>query len=217
MHDLKNYDIFNSKLLIDATYEGIDEFPIIKGTDEIPSSLTRFSDCTNKKLFNPNSTVMFYEHDTKFEKAWKNPDRYLPFLKDFKNVVSPDFSMYRNMPLILQKWSHFKSHALAHYFEQNGITVIPNVRWSDENSYDFFMLGIPKRSTISIGTHGCVKAKEDKYFFQKGLDLALSNLDPSVVIIYGTMPDEIFEQYLSSSTQFIQFDSIYSQTHKRGK
>lgn len=217
MYDLSKYDVFNSKILHNATYEGYDQFPILKGTTLTPSNLVRFSDCTNAKFKSKESTVMFYEHDKKFEKAWHSPERYIQTLKEYKCVISPDFSMYRNMPLVMQKWNHFRSLALAHYYEENEIEVIPNVRWSDARSFDFFLLGIPGNSTIAIGSHGCLKTREDKYYFEAGFNYALEHLEPSTIVIYGNLPTKLEQSMSFHGTKVIKYESFFSKSRRGGK
>ena len=48
----------------------------------------------------------------------------------------PDFSVYINFPIVLQAYSVFKSRVLAAYYSSRGITVIPNVTWSDKESLE---------------------------------------------------------------------------------
>lgn len=51
-------------------------------------------------LFIRNAEVAYFSKDDfKFNRIWNNPKRYLEFLKNFKGIISPDFSLYRNMPL----------------------------------------------------------------------------------------------------------------------
>ena len=46
--------------------------------------------------------VHFYEDDHLFERLWNNPRKYLPILERFQGVILPDFSLYRDMPLVMQ-------------------------------------------------------------------------------------------------------------------
>ena len=91
--------------------------------------------------------VMFYEHDVKFERLWNNPKKYLDRLKKFKGVISPDFSLYRNMPIVMQIWNTYRSRALASWFQNNGIRVIPNVRFNDIRTFYFCFDGIEKNNS----------------------------------------------------------------------
>ncbi len=58
--------------------------------------------------------------------------------------------------------------------------VIPNVRWGDERTFSNIVLpekiaflGLPKHSILSVGTYGCIKSKEAKYYFKEGLKTML--------------------------------------------
>lgn len=55
--------------------------------------------------------------------------------------------------------------------------------------------GIPRNSIVSIGTYGCSKTKEDKYFLEAGLDAMLNELTPTNVVVYGLYSKSIFSRY----------------------
>ena len=50
---------------------------------------------------------------------------------------------------------------------------------------------------MSIGTYGCIRGKENKRRFQKGLEAMLIELSPRVVVVYGAMPKDVFADYLN--------------------
>lgn len=162
-----------------------------------------------------NAWVLFYEHDVNFVRVWNQPYKYLKILKRFKGVISPDFSLYRKMPLCMQKWSTYQGRALAHWWSENGMEVIPNVRFADERSYEFCFSGIEKNSTVSVGTHGCIKCKEDREYFIHGLAEMYKRLTPQIIIVYGSAPESIFGKYKENGVKIIQFDSEFSQTHRQ--
>ena len=101
----KNYDVFNSFLVSNAEYDGNMEMPRIRTSKEVPNKIVTFSKAMSQKWNDFDYWVVFYEHDQKFEKLWKNPKKYLNKLKKFRGVISPDFSLYRNMPLVMQQWN----------------------------------------------------------------------------------------------------------------
>lgn len=162
-----------------------------------------------------NQWVMFYEHDVKFERLWNNPKQYLPKLKEFKGIISPDFSLYRNMPLVMQEWNTYRSRALAHWLQENGIEMIPNVRFNDERTYEFCFDGIEKNKTVAVGTHGCMKRIEDKELFILGLEEMVKRLSPKTIIVYGAAPEDIFRQYAACGIKIIPFESEFSKSRKR--
>lgn len=210
-----NYDVFHSFLVEDADYEGYIELPKIKTSNLIPEKLVPFSKAMSKSWNDYDCWVMFYEHDVKFERLWNNPKRYLEKLKRFKGVISPDFSLYRNMPLVMQQWNTYRSRALAVWLQNNGIEVIPNIRFNDERTYDFCFDGIEQFKTIAVGTHGCIKNKIDKEYFKKGLAELVKRLSPKTIIVYGATPDDIFKVYKDAGIEIISFESEFSKSRKQ--
>ena len=165
--------------------------------------------------------VHFYEHDVKFRNLLLSPAEEAVRLSQFSGAISPDCSLYRDMPLVLQFVNVYFNRAIGHFMQKNGIYVIPNVRWGDERSYTsrilgekVAFLGVPKRSIVSIGTYGCIRSKEDKMHFRSGLEAMLQYLEPQVVVIYGAMPDSIFGSYKKEAA-FYQYPDWISQ--KRGR
>jgi hypothetical protein len=139
--------------------------------------------------------VHFYEDDTSFERLWNRPNTYLPILKKFKGVISPDFSVYRDMPLVMQQWNIYRSRALGHWLQENGVPVIPNIRFSDERTFELSCAGICKHGVIAIGSHGRVKLLTERTYFENGLRYVIEKLEPTTIVVYGAAPDEIFAQY----------------------
>lgn len=41
-------------------------------------------------------------HDTTFKQILNSTDKYVEQLKSFEGIITPDFSLYRDMPLTLQ-------------------------------------------------------------------------------------------------------------------
>ena len=158
---------------------------------------------------------MFYEHDKEFERLWNNPKQYLDKLKKFKGVISPDFSLYRNMPLVMQMWNTYRGRALAVWLQNNDIKIIPNVRFGDERTFSFCFDGIEENKTVAVGTHGCIKRKEDKIFFRVGLARMVQRLSPKIIIVYGSAPDNIFKPYKDMGIKIIAFESEFSKSRKQ--
>ena len=159
--------------------------------------------------------VAFYEYDRKFERLWHNPRQYLPRLQKFNGIISPDFSLYRNMPLVMQAWNTYRGRALAAWLQSNGLEIIPNVRYNDERTYDFCFDGIEKNKSVAVGTHGCLKTKEDILYFKLGLAVMVNRLTPKNIIVYGTAPDRIFQPYRNRGINILVFESEFAKTRKQ--
>lgn len=203
------YDGFRADLVEKAFFEGILEIPKIKQERniKIPKGLVPFS--IRNKSKNKEDFICFYEYDVKFIDCLMATDEYLDELKEFPGVISPDCSLYRDMPLCLQIANIYMNRAIGSYLQSQGVHVIPNIRWGDERTYTTIelpekiaFLGVEKESIVSIGTYGCVQSKEDKHYFREGLIAMLEELKPKVVIVYGSMPKQIFDG-LENKTKFI--------------
>ena len=205
-------DVFHSYLVQDAKYDGEIEIPVIEFESALPNRLISFSKAL--KTDDYDQWVHFYEDDACFERVWNRPRLYLPKLKRFNGIITPDFSLYRDMPLVMQEWNTYRGKALGHWWQTNGISVLPNVRCSDERSYAFCCCGVLSNGTICVGTHGCLRIREERAFFKKGLKEIVERLSPTCIIVYGAAPEDIFKKYKDKGIQILQFDSDYAKSRK---
>ena len=210
-----NYDVFHAFLVENADFDGYIELPVIKTSDKLPEKVVTFSKAMSKSWSDFDCWVVFYEHDKEFEKLWNNPKQYLDKLKKFKGVISPDFSLYRNMPLVMQMWNTYRGRAVACWLQNNGVEIIPNLRFGDERTFSFCFDGIEENKTVAVGTHGCIKRKEDKIFFKIGLARMVQRLSPKIIIVYGSAPDNIFKPYRDMGIKIIAFESEFSKSRKQ--
>lgn len=159
-------DVYKSFLVEDAYFDGDCEIPVLNGINNVnPKNLVLYSD-RNK---NPNKEdwICFYEDDYKINSFWNNPRKYLNILSKYGGIITPDYSLYRDMPLSMQIWNTFRSRALGYYLQSIGIKVVPNVRFSDERTYDIACAGVEKKSTIALSTLGLMKIKKKKKSLKK--------------------------------------------------
>ena len=205
-------DVFNAFLVSDADYEGYLEIPVIKGEVFKPEKLIEFSKAISSQDY--EYWVHFYEDDTSFERIWRNPRKYLPILQKFAGVITPDFSLYRDMPLVMQHWNLYRSHAIGNWLQKNGVNVIPNVRFGDERTYEICCCGVQKYGTIAIGTHGCVKNKVDRAYLIAGIEHVVRKLNPEIIVIYGSAPADIFDRYKNLGITILQFDSSFAKSRR---
>lgn len=139
----------------------------------------------------PESKIMHcFVDDYQFIRYWNNPNKYLPMLSKFSAVCSPDFSTYRDMPLAMQIYNHYRKHWLAAYWQLNGITVYPTISWSDERSFDWCFDGEPVGGVVAVSSVGAIKNKEIKRSFLLGYEEMMKRLNPAWVIFYGIVPEE---------------------------
>lgn len=214
-------DGFNPELVGDALFDGRLEIPVLAKPDRIiiPEGMIPFS--CRKKSTSHKEFLVFYEHDYNFAQILKNPEELVREFSEFPGIVTPDNSVYVDSPLTVQIANVYRNRAIGHFYQRKGIYVIPNVRWGDERSYTkcilpekFAFLGVPKDSIVCIGTYGACKSPEEKYHMREGLKAMLDELVPQTVLVYGAMPDVIFNGLLER-THFIQYPDWISL--KKGK
>lgn len=205
-------DVFHAFLVKNATYDGNLEIPCLATETQKPVKLLAFSKAIKSKEF--DSWIHFYEDDAAFERIWNNPNKYLPIIKKFNGVIAPDFSRYRDMPLVMQQWNIYRSRAIGHWLQENGVRVIPNIRFDDERTYELSCAGIRKHGVIAIGSHGCIKLLSDRKYFVDGLEYIVNKLEPCTIVVYGATPEKIFAPYKEKGIEVLQFDSDFMKSRK---
>lgn len=200
-------DVFHAFLVKNANYDGEFEIPCIRPEMHKPNKLISFTKalCSNDH----NAWVHFYEDDVAFERIWNKPNKYLPILKKFNGVITPDFSVYRDMPFVMQCWNIYRSRAIGLWLQENGINVIPNIRFGDDRTHEVSCAGISQHGIIAVGSHGCMKSLLDRSYFQNGLHYIVERIEPSTIVVYGTTPKEIFQTYQEMGIEILQFDSEF--------
>lgn len=146
------------------------------------------SSCAKEKR--PDTGIHFYLDDYQFERLWKMPNYYLPMLKQFKYVLSPDFSIYVDFPKIIQIYNHYRKHWLGAYLQLHGVRVIPTISWSNEKSFEWCFDGEPTQGAVSVSAVGTQMNKRSKELFINGYQEMVRCLEPEVIIFYGDVPEE---------------------------
>ena len=184
------HNVFENQERMQFPTESFYGMPIMKPTQTVGDKMIRFMDW--KEIDNPGDYIAhFYYDDYKFISAWREPDKYLDRLRQFKAVVSPDFSLYTDFPRALQILSCYRRQWCGAFWQAMGIDVIPDVVWGDEKSFEYCFDGIPKGGTVAVSTVG-VKNDEtwnnkDGDLFRAGYNEMLKRLEPTTILFYGSM------------------------------
>ena len=137
---------------------------------------------TNDIDENKKKGVHFFIDDYRIEGLYYNYDKSLTRLSQYKFLLTPDYSLYADMPKAVQLFNVFRNRWVGAYWQSKGITVIPTVSWSDSASYEFCFDGIENGSIVAVGMIGC---KRNKTAFMRGFDAMVKRLNPSAVICLG--------------------------------
>jgi len=136
-----------------------------------------------------NKTICYFIDDYQFERLWNRPERYIPILKKYNSMLSPEFSILVEEPKAKSIWNTYRNRWLGKYYQSAGINVIPSVCWSDKSSYDYAFEGILEGSEVAIETHGMGHAfKTDMFYrnyFYCGLEEMIKRINPTKIHVYG--------------------------------
>ncbi len=217
----------NPELVVNAVFNGVMDMPVIKAPKHIfiPEGIVPYSEWDKeyvKKKINPqNEAIGYFEKDEHFSDILINPDEQLNKICEFGAFITPDCSLYRSAPLPVQIINIYRNRVIGAYYQKKGIYVIPQVRWGNELTYtlNYFperiaFLGIEKYGIVAIGPYGCIKTKEDKYYFEAGLYEMLQALEPKVVLVYGSLTKQIYDKY-ENLTQFILYPDWITRMHNQ--
>ena len=211
-------DIFGAYLLKNAQFTGYYDMPVINvSVNDVPKHIVAYSQLMNKDI-DPDTFCHFYEFDYKFDGrygVWNSLIQGAYFKRGFNldklnklsGIISPDYSLYMDMPRIMQIWNIYRSRTVCYRLNQLGILCIPNVRWTDAESYKYAFDGIAKGCAVAVGTLGCSKNEYDKYLFINGFKEMILIIRPSIIIIYGTLTKEIKEMLMFHNQPYLFFPS----------
>lgn len=146
--------------------------------------------------------VHFFVEDFTLNRVWNRVNFYGEKFKDFDLVLTPDFSLFTDMPLSLQIFNTYRNRYIGKAWQEMGLNVAPSVTWSDERSFEFCFAGIPENSVVAISTQG---ARDREKFFA-GFEEMIKTCTPAQILVYGT------SRYVSEIESF-GIDCLFFQTH----
>lgn len=168
------------------------QIPTLRSCSYVPKALISFDELTTRKgKRRKNDGVHFFIHDARFEKIWRNPMRFIPDLEERECVLSPDFSVYADMPKAMQIWNVYRGRLLGQMMQDYGLKVIPTLTWAGEDTYDFCFDGIEQGGTVAVSTVGVMRNNAAKPIWIAGMNEAVRRLRPEHILIYGhkRLPD----------------------------
>lgn len=163
---------------------GIYDIPTLDKVIHTPKSLMGFNYCKSTPP-QDGVGVHFFLDDYQFERVWNSPEDYCTMLADYDCVLTPDFSLYTNMPIAMMIWNTYRSRLIGQMMQDYGCTVIPTVSWAGADSYDFAFDGLPTGGTIAVSTIGVKRNKDAFDIWVQGMDECMKVIKPHNVIVYG--------------------------------
>ena len=144
-------------------------------------NLISFVDTKEDDKENAYKTVHFFTYDWLFDKVYDKATEAAERLRQYYALLSPDFSMFTDMPKALQIYSVFKNRWCGAYWQSLGLRVIPTISWGDEGSFDFCFAGVEEGATVAVCTYYRENCEEE---FMLGYDRMMKIIKPRKVLCY---------------------------------
>lgn len=127
----------------------------------------------------------YWTDDFRFAATWAKPKLMLDKIlaANLLAIVEPDHSVYDDDPLIEQMHAIYRARWTARFWQEHGISVIPNITWSTPESLDWSLCGIPDRPPI-VAIEGRPRQRRDG-LWQEVAREACRRLQPKCVLLYG--------------------------------
>lgn len=156
---------------------GRQELDLSGGVELIASSDTSPHDTKNL-----HKGVHHFVDDTRLEDIYRHPERTLEKYARYRFVLTPDYSLFPEMPLWRQIESVGKSRWCGAWWQRKGLTVIPTIGWGLYPTFEFCFAGVEKGSIVAVSTLGCRRGRAR---FMHGYDTMLERIEPEAVICFG--------------------------------
>ena len=182
----RTFNAYNLRCLEGVELAGNWDIPVLRPCDAVPDDLIDFGLVKSAKSIDRRRLgVHFFIDDYRFERVWRHPEAYVNMLMPFRCVLSPDFSLYSDMPLAQQMHNVYRSRLIGAYWQRHGMSVIPTLQWSTPESYSFAFEGLPKHSVLAASTLGVLNDRCALALWRRGMDEAINRLDPQLILLYG--------------------------------
>ena len=185
------------------------QMPIIKNDNFIPKDLIGFNYAKSSE--NKDCGIHFYVDDYQFERVWNYPEKYVEVLGQYDCILSPDFSLYLDMPMPMKIWNIYRSRLIGQYYQSRGIRVIPTISWAEKETFAFCFLGIPKGSVVSISTVGVKEDQNALKIWRAGVTEMIKQIKPSAILVYGGKLDYDFKDI-----KVYYYDNKVTENWKKG-
>lgn len=159
------------------------DIPTIEAADFAPKDLVGFH--YTAKTTNYNAGVHFFLDDYQFERVWREPVRYVQRLSCFACILTPDFSLFPDMPTAMKLYQVYRSRLLGQFYQDQGLLVIPTVSWAERASFRYCFDGLPKRAAVAISDMGVRTDAAALHLWHQGVDAMLERLEPVRILYYG--------------------------------
>ena len=169
--------------------DGMYGFPILRSEEWKPVKFIGFNYANQCRDYSGKG-VHFFLDDYQFERIWTKFERNINMLSKFDAVLTPDWSMYTDWPVVVQMWNHYRKHYVGAYLQSIDVVVYPTICWSDKDSLKWCFDGEPIGGCVAVSSVGTQMRIDEKAGFMYGYDAMLERLMPKTILFNGKVPNE---------------------------
>ena len=164
---------------------GYYQFPTLKACHYVPDELIGFNYVKSWKGNKEGLGVHFYLDDYQFERIWTHPFENIERLHGFSCVLTPGFSIYRDMPMAMKIFNMYRMRLVGQIMQDAGLNVIPTLGWVEKETHKFCFDGIEPGGVYAVGTVGIVQDPIARDLWFSGMSEAIKRLKPECILCYG--------------------------------
>ncbi|KRD08588.1 hypothetical protein ASE48_08470 [Mycobacterium sp. Root265] len=180
------FDVLNLRQVFDSSSPY--QIPDLAPTEFEPENLAAWNMPRQREFSAENDGALhFFLDDYRFETVWSSPERLLDRVKAVGASLTPDFSIWVDMPMAAQVWNVYRNRWCGAYWQSHGINVIPTAHWGTPDTYNFCFDGIPLNSIVATSSMGAHKYKSDQALFRDGLQELVDRTQPKLLLSYGQL------------------------------
>ena len=183
----RTYKSYNLEDFDSARAVGFYQIPVITREDYIPTKLIGFNYAKTSE--DKNAGIHCFIDDYQFERLWNAPYDYVDTLREYECFLTPDFSLYMDMPMAMKIWNVYRSRLIGQIYQDSGLMVIPTLVWAEPETYQFCFDGIEQGGTVAVSTVGVMNSETARETWASGMTEAIKRTRPKTILCYGSRID----------------------------
>lgn len=163
--------------------------PDVAAEYTVPERMLAWTDRAALADAGPNAAAHSFLDDYRFESMWARAEKSVARLKTAGCMaLSPDFSLWRGAPWVVQSWQVYRSRWCAAWWQSHGVRVICTAQWAGPETFGFAFGTMPHGCPVAVSAVGVVRDRSAHAGFQAGLSALAERVAPSVLLVYGKLP-----------------------------
>ena len=102
---------------------------------------------------------IFFIDDYQFERVWNDPYPYIERLREFPCALTPDFSLYMDIPMAMKIWNVYRSRLIGQMMQDADIVVISTLSWAEPETFSFCFEMLEQGGVVAVSTVGVMRNK----------------------------------------------------------